>query len=240
MSYEKWRSYFTANSSHFEGLDWNDPVHLTQLEKARILSSIQQFQKGEQSEGKHLFAFAKKMGDPVYMDTIRLFIREEQKHACVLGEFMDREGIPRIREHWVDNIFRWLRKLAGLENTIFILVIAEIIAKIYYKALYQATESNLLKKICLQILQDEDYHIAFQAHTLRYFFKRKSRLSAMISRIWHRFLMAGTVCVVWLYHRPVLKSGAFGFWKFYEETMEVFSDLDILIKYNKTLQLAWI
>lgn len=240
MSYEKWKSYFTANRSHFEGLDWTDPVFLTGVEKNRILSSIQQFQKGEQSEGKHLFAFAKKMGDPVYVDTIRLFIREEQMHAFVLAKFMAREGIPRIQEHWVDNVFRWLRKLAGLENTILILVIAEIIAKVYYKALYRATESNLLKNICAQILQDEDYHIAFQAQTLRYYFKQKNRLSAMITRIWHHFLMAGTICVVWLYHRPVLKSGGFGFLKFYDETMQVFSDMDVLIRYNKTLQLAWI
>lgn len=239
MTYEKWKSYFIANRLHFEGIDWNYPFLLTRDEKKIIQSSIQQFQKGEQSEGKHLYAFAKKMGDPTYTETIRLFILEEQKHAFVLGKFMDRESIPRIYGHWVDHTFRWLRKLAGLENTVLILVTAEIIAKVYYQALFDATASNLLRKICAQILQDEDQHIAFQAQTLSYFYKQKKSLPGMISRYWHRFLMMGTICVVWAYHRTVLKAGKYDFVRFYDETMEVFLDMDKQIRNNKALQFAW-
>jgi hypothetical protein len=78
----------------------------------------------------------------------------------VLGRYMDKENIPKIREHWLVNIFRWLRKRAGLENTLTVLFTAEIISKVYYKALANATQSDILKKICTQILYDEDFHIA--------------------------------------------------------------------------------
>jgi len=235
-----WKNYFISNRSHFEDINWNIPVQLSQKEIKLITSSLQQFQKGEQSEGKHFFAFAKTFPDPLYLEIIRLFIQEEQTHARVLGRFMDREGIPRIQQHWVDNIFRWLRKLADLENTITVLITAEIIAKIYYKALKNATGSTVLQQLCDQILRDEDQHIAFQSYTLNIFFWKKGRIRKFFSRGWHQILMAGTILIVWFDHRNVLKAGGYSFSIFFMETMLVFLESDKLIRKQNNLQLAYI
>src|SRR6476620_3746422 len=94
---------------------------------------------GYNSEGKHLYSFAKRFPDPGYLECIRLFIPEEQMHAKVLAKFMKKHDIPQIKNHWTDSVFRWLRKLAGIENTVRVLLVAEIIAKVYYKGLKQAT-----------------------------------------------------------------------------------------------------
>ena len=236
MDFSYWKNYFISNGAQFEDIDWNEPDHLTEKEKKLITTSLQQFQKGEQSEGKHLFSFAKTFPDPLYLETIRLFILEEQTHAKVLGNFMDIEGIPRIRQHWVDDIFRRLRKLADLENTITVLITAEIIAKVYYKALKNATNSRLLKKLCDQVLNDEDQHIAFQSYTLNTFYGKKGRISKFFGRAWHQVLMTGTILIVWFGHRAVLKAGGYSFSIFFMETMLVFLESDKQIrKQNKFL-----
>ncbi len=239
MHYHYWKEYFTINQSHFTNLDFNIPDDLSPGDKKRITRSLQQFQKGEQSEGKHLFSYAKSFPDKTYLDCIKLFIKEEQTHARVLARFMDLHGIPRIKDHWSDSIFRGLRKLAGLENTIIVLVTAEIIAKVYYLALGKATTSVLLQKICDQVLQDEDQHLAFQAHTLNYFYSSSSRIKQILTRSWHRLLMAGTIFVVWLCHKEVLKKGDSFFGKFFMETMLVYFEVEQQIKIKNTPRLVY-
>jgi hypothetical protein len=226
MDFDSWKEYFTANSNHFEDIRWDLPACLTEEEKALIAPSLQLFQKGEQSEGKHFFAFAKTFPDPTYPETVRLFILEEQTHAAVLGKFMDKEGIPRIRRHWVDGIFRWLRNLIDLEHTVTVLITAEIIAKVYYKALADATSCELLKQICNQILRDEEQHVFFQSHTLNLFFTQKGRFRRTLNRSLHLLLMIGTILIVWTQHKRLLKAGGFSFSRFCLNCMIHFLETD--------------
>jgi len=230
MEYSYWKEHFERNQSHFKHINWEEPDELTEREKTLIKRSIQQFQHGENSEGKHLFQFARTMNNEEYMQSIRLFIKEEQTHAKVLARFMDKYNIEKIKGHWVDGVFRWLRKLLSLENSVIVLLTAEIISKVYYDALSNATGSGLLQKICAQVLQDEDQHIAFQCYTLSHFHKRKNWLSRFLSRTWHLFLMTGTIFVVWWHHKKVLKKGGYYFSRFFFQTMLVFLNVDELIK----------
>jgi hypothetical protein len=235
MGFSFWKEYFEGNQSHFRHIKWEEPDLLTEKERYLIAKSIQQFQHGENSEGKNLFRFAKTLNDEEYLQTIRLLIKEEQTHARVLGRFMDKYDIKKIKEHWVDSIFRWLRKLMGLENSVLVLLTAEIISKVYYDALSNVTGSALLQKICAQILSDEDQHIAFQCYTLNILHKKKSWFSAFLSRTWHLALMTATIFVVWCHHKKVLKSGGYYFSRFFLQTMLVFLNSDEMIKNKNTV-----
>jgi hypothetical protein len=230
MDFFDWENYFEGNRNHFMDIDWKTVSLIPEEERKTITSSIQQFQKGESSEGRHLFSFAKRFPDPLYLECIRLFICEEQKHASVLGCFMDKQGIKRIQKHWVDDVFRWLRKLTGIENTLIVLLTAEIISAVYYKALMQASSSKLLQKICTQILRDEDQHISFQCYTLSKLYSGKNFFSRFWNRTWHLVLMTGTIGVVWFYHRKVLKAGAYSFSKFFQESFQIYYETDRKIK----------
>ena len=235
MDFSAWKQYFKINKDHFSGIDWKVNDQLTAIEKKIIRSSIQQFPRGENSEGKHFFSFAKTFPYHEYLECIKLFIAEEQTHAAVLGKFMYKHDIPKIRQHWVDGIFRWLRKFAGLENSVLVLVTAEIIAKVYYKALKHATGSVLLKNICDQVLKDEDQHIIFQCYALSYFHARKNFLKRFFTRSFHFVLMAGTIGIVWLYHGRVLKKGGYHFSNYYTETISIFFEAEKFIKNEKII-----
>src|SRR5215831_13477680 len=131
---------------HPERDDWldDDEYHL-------IKGSIATFQLGEQSEGRTLLRFAEKFAArrsiPALPAVTALFIKEEQHHAAQLKEFMLANGIPLKKKSWTDSIFRVLRKLAGFEAAVTVLVTAEMIGFVYYRALARATESRCLKAI---------------------------------------------------------------------------------------------
>ncbi len=235
MTFTDWLEHFKQNEDHLATLLSMEYDHVDEREKEIIRSSIQQFQKGENSEGKHLMAFARKDGSPDHQEAVRYFIREEQRHSRVLGRFMDANGIDRIREHWVDGVFRWLRQLAGLENSVRVLLTAEIIAMVYYAALREATASRSLKAICRQILVDEEMHINFQSFTLSNYYRKKGRIKRFLVRNGHRLLMTGTFLVVWLQHRNVLKAGGYGFKRFYRELFEEYKRSERMVRGSESI-----
>jgi hypothetical protein len=236
MQFNEWKNYFLQNRNHFAHINFDQPDVLTLKEKQLITTSLQQFQRGEHSEGKHLYAFAKRFPDPDYLVSIKPFIKEEQMHARALGSYMKKHGIPAIHGHWVDGVFRWLRKLAGIENTVRVLLVAEIIAKVYYKGLHEATGSVLLKKICTQILCDEDYHIRFQCDALRVFYQKKSFFAKLFIKSWHTTLMTGTIFVVWWHHRKVLSKGGYSLTRFFTEAAQVHFDAINMIRGNEVVR----
>src|SRR5262245_35240751 len=75
-------------------------------EKAALAASLQDFQLGESSEGRHLLdrarLYADDTGDPEYAEAMQLFIREEQRHARDLGEFLLLAGVPLLQRTRLD------------------------------------------------------------------------------------------------------------------------------------------
>ena len=101
------------------------------------------FSSARVRKGKYILhcarEYAARRRTSAYAEVIELFVREEQRHARDLGRFMDVAGIPRRSRTWPDTVFRRLRQLGGLEISISVLITAEIIAKVYYAALREAT-----------------------------------------------------------------------------------------------------
>ncbi|MGH7130122.1 MAG: hypothetical protein ACREIV_16240, partial [Planctomycetaceae bacterium] len=158
-----WCRYFRRNARSLLPIPWETVKTITESEQLAVARSVQVFQRGESGEGRHLLncatRHAEETGDQDYIEAARLFIREEQRHAAELGRFLDEAGIPRIGGTWTDGVFRWVRHRAGLELTIAVLVTAEIIAKLFYAALRDATGCPALRRLCRQILRDEVAHV---------------------------------------------------------------------------------
>ncbi len=216
-----WLDYFLANTTSLLAIPWGRGAEITPVERRAIVSSIQEFQLGESSEGRHLLrsaeTFAKRTRDPHYPEAMRLFIKEEQRHARDLGRFMDMATIPCIRHTWPDRVFRRLRQLGGgLEISISVLITAEIIAKVYYAALREATGSPVLRRLCDQILRDEDAHVRFQCDYLALIRKDRKDWTLALTEALQRFLFSGTCLVVWKSHRQTLKQGGMAFRLFWK------------------------
>ena len=208
MDTRAWLRYFEGNA----GATLRpvpDDYRLTPEERARIASSIQGFQIGEASEGRHLregaLEFARRTGNADYPKAIAFLIREENRHSADLGGFMRRHGLPFARTKWSDRAFRALRRLAGIELSLRVLVTAELVAVTYYDCLAAATGSTALKQICRRMLDEEAKHIEFQMHHVHWMNLQGSLLRAALANVGHAVLMAGTLVVVWVEHGRVLR-----------------------------------
>jgi hypothetical protein len=215
-------AYFQNNAASLMAIPWERGAELTAAEQSAIAASVQGFQLGESSEGRHLLRcaqdYARRTGDADYLAAVRLFIGEEQRHGRDLGRFLQLAGIPRLQRTWSDSVFRWLRRQAGLELSTSVLIAAEVIALVYYQALRTATGSAVLRRVCDQLLADEVAHIRFQTERLALLRRDRSRWQTALTNSLHRFLFAGTCLVVWWGHSSAYCAGGYGFGRFWWES----------------------
>jgi hypothetical protein len=219
-----WAVFFSSRTASRELLPWSHPRALTDTERRLVSGSIQQFQLGEGSDGSGLIrrGRASRLAalDSNFIRSLELFIQEEQRHSHHLAAFLQREGVALLHQHWVDRVFRRVRKFAGLELCLRVLVMAEIVAVPYYTALERATGSALLQCICANILADEADHLHFQAENLKRLQSTRRSLPSMELVFWRCFQLA-TLLVVWHEHGQVLRAGGYGWNSFRKECVRL-------------------
>lgn len=217
MTENDWVRYSRANAAE-PHLPWDDSYQLSGAERAVVIESIQQFQLGENAQGRRLLQRAASL-DMEFVQALQLFIREEQRHSDLLGRFLLSQGERRLQRHWVHTIFRRLRGFAGLELRMRVLATAEVLAIPFYTALRDATGSPLLRSICCRILSEEAEHLRFQAFTFGRLGLGRSGLARAIGRGAHRGFLMATTLLVWIEHRLVFRAGGYSLRRVWRQSL---------------------
>ena len=208
-----WLNHFEYHAEHPRCVPSGLADHLTDEEQRLIASSIATFQLGEQSEGATLLRAAQRFARthhlPPLVRIVELFIREEQRHAPLLRRFMEDHRIALKSSHWTDWVFRRARRLAGLEFYLHVLICAELIGKVYYRALEAATGCERLKVLCRTLVCEELAHVGFESQLLLALGASRPGPVRALMRVAHRTFVAGAAGIVWLTHRAVLRRAGY-------------------------------
>src|SRR5437899_10303050 len=132
---KSWLKYFENNRRHRREIPWKKSIALAHHLRGPLIRSLQRFQVRESGEGHHLRKLAARTGDPAYQNAIDLFIKEEQEHARLMARILSKLNAPLLARHWSDICFVLLRRLFGLHHELLVLLIPEMIAKRYFRAL---------------------------------------------------------------------------------------------------------
>ncbi len=227
----QWIDYFELNAVK-QRIDWSIKPSITKEEKQCIVTSLKAWQLGETSDGHQLLAaagkYAKKFKDPHYVNAIRLFIKEEQKHGNNLGLYLDAIGEKRLKHNWGDSLFRWTRHLfTSMELWTLTVITVENAAQLYYQSVKKSTHCLLLKQICKDILIDEAPHIAFQGERMAVIFNNRSKTLQPFILQGYRIFYFVVINIIWMAHKTVFSAAGYN-WTTYIKIMHH--------KYNKTLQ----
>jgi hypothetical protein len=209
-----WLNHFEYHAEHPRRLPDGIPNVLTATERRLIAPSIATFQLGEQSSGGNLlraaYRFAQDHDAAEVARITELLIREEQQHAVLLKGFMADHGIPTRPHHWTDRVFRRIRKLAELEFALGVLLTAELIGNVYYRALETATGCQQLRLLCRMLVADELAHVGFESDLLLSIRAERAPPVRIALDLAHRTFLMCTAVVVWTTHRAVLKQSGYG------------------------------
>jgi hypothetical protein len=215
-----WCEHFRSNETRQLAIPWKAVVPLT-IEQRVLLPSLQDFQLGESSEGRHgrarAAAYAARIGDPHYAEAIRLFFAEENRHAGYLAQYLACHGVQPIGRSWTDFAFRRVRRLMGLELLLTVLLTAELIGEVYYRAVRAATRCPALRAICAQLLRDERMHVRFHVERFQFLRAGRSRLRIRLQYgLWRLFLSA-TCLAVWVKHGGAMRLGGYSLRRFRQQ-----------------------
>jgi hypothetical protein len=214
VDFEIWLNHFEHHAQHPRCVPHGLCDLLRPDERRLIAGSIATFQLGEQSEGRTLLRAARRFAQgrriPALVRIVELFIREEQRHAALLRAFMVDHHIPLKRTDWADRVFRLVRRLAGLELCLYILVSAELIGIVYYRALESATDCQRLRLLCRGLVSDELAHVGFESQLLLALRADRAAPVRALMRLAHQAFFVVSAGVVWLTHRALLRQGGYG------------------------------
>ncbi len=208
-----WIDHFSRNAQAAR-VNWDLAPAIGPRERHTVLRSLQAWQLGETSDGRHLLRaatrYAEATGDADYPDAVRLFIAEEQKHGNHLGRYLDLIGEPRLTSDRGDSLFRRVRyHNASMELWTLAVITVESTAQVFYRALRDATGCPLLREICTDILVDEAAHIVFQRERLHTILRQKSPTARWLASRAYPAFHAVVAPVVWVAHRGVFAAGGF-------------------------------
>jgi hypothetical protein len=215
----EWFAHFRGNAGRPHPIPWGRGAEVLPEELAAIARSLQAWQLGETSDGRHLRAaavrYAARFGDPDYVAAVDFFIREEQRHGELLGRFLDLAGVGRVTADWGDRLFRAARYcLTDMEAWTTPVVMVETLALVYYNAVRRATGSAVLRAVCGQILADEVPHLRFQCERLATLFRGRRRWAFRLTMLGHRLCFLAILSLVWVGHRQALRAGGYS-WRRY-------------------------
>ncbi|MFF4394040.1 ferritin-like domain-containing protein [Streptomyces sp. NPDC001480] len=184
-----------------------------------VWASVQRFQVGEDGDGANLVAKAEQAGDPDYAHAVKLFVAEEQNHARLLARLLTAGGVPALAGHWSDRAFVRLRRLMGLRTELLVLMIAEVVALRYYRALRDGAGDPLTSDVAGRILADEQRHVPFHCERLHASFRELSRpLRRPVAAAW-RLLLCAVCLVVAADHGAALRELGVGRLRFVADVM---------------------
>jgi hypothetical protein len=218
-----WRLYFERNAAQRPPIPWHLGVHVEPQWRAPLIHTLQRFQLGESGEGTFLKEWAKQAGDDDFMAAIDLFVKEEQNHSHMMACLLHGMDALLLDGHWSDNLFTVLRRMGGLKFEIMIFLVAEVIAKRFFRALYDGSTDPVVRAVFGQIVREELAHVAFNCQALRRFCQPLSALEKWVMRGTWRVMFRLTCLLVIFDHRRVLRVAGVGSVQFWNETGVIFN-----------------
>lgn len=216
----EWVAYFRRNAANLLPIPWERGRAVSQRERDEVIASLRSWQIGETSDGTHMIKTAERYAagarDPDFVEAIRLFVAEEQRHGETLGRFLDSIDVPRKTRDWGEFLFRTCRHaLTRLETNASVIVMVEVHALLYYAAVRRATSSPVLRQVCNQLLRDEIPHIRFQCERLAILHRGRKPVLRAATVGAHRAFFTALTLAVWLGHRRALRAGGLTFGRFW-------------------------
>lgn len=200
-----WRQHFESNVER--PLPPVDGSGIAAAWRAPLARSLAVFQLGESGEGRiaHEIGRARLPGiDADYCASLRLFVREEGRHARILAGMVRALGGTLRRAAWSERLFVRARRLLGVRLKLLVLLVAEVVGLGFYALLGERLGACPIGHALREIARDEADHLEFHCA----FFRQQARgplARGLLLLAWS--LTCTAACVVVLFdHRATLRA----------------------------------
>jgi hypothetical protein len=205
--WKHWRSHFETQALRpLPAAPADILLKVPEAWRAPLCASLARFQLGEGGEGRiaREIERATLPGiDDDYRAALKLFVREEGRHARILAGMVRSLGGTLLRASWSERLFVAGRRLMGLRLKLLVLLAAEVIGLGFYALLARRLGACSIGEQLSEIAADEGMHLEFHADFFRGQVGGAGRW--LFRAAW--WSVAGLACVVLLVdHRRTLRA----------------------------------
>ncbi len=201
----EWRRHFEFTATR--PLPGTEAPELPADQWAALSRSLAIFQAGEGGEGriaKDIDTFEQPWIDEDYRAALKLFVREEGRHARILTNALGELGGKTLNENWTERLFLYGRRAMGIELKLTVLTAAEVVGITFYGELMKALPECGLKSALGQLCEDETEHLAF--HTAYFRAATQTQLRKRAFSVAWRTIASAALSVVLLDHLATLRA----------------------------------
>lgn len=138
--------------------------------RAPLCASLARFQLGEGGEGRiarEIERASLRGIDDDYRAALKLFVREEGRHARILAGMVRALGGTLLRASWSERLFVAGRRMLGLRLKLLVLLAAEVIGLGFYALLARRLGACTIGEQLNEIAADEGMHLEFHVDFFR-------------------------------------------------------------------------
>jgi hypothetical protein len=169
--WKHWRSHFETQALRPLPAPPQDTLLTVSPQwRGPLCASLARFQLGEGGEGRiaREIERARLPGiDDDYRAALKLFVREEGRHARILAGMVRSLGGTLLRASWSERLFVAGRRLLGLRLKLLVLLAAEVIGLGFYALLARRLGACDIGEQLGEIAADEGMHLEFHADFFR-------------------------------------------------------------------------
>ncbi|MBM9500809.1 sugar transferase [Leptospira sp. 201903071] len=230
IRWKPWREHFKKNESRPLPKIDSQVLELNPNEMSSIAYSLAVFQLGEAGEGRIAKQIDKTILfgiDDFYREALKLFVKEEGRHARILGECVRALKGELIESNWTERLFHFGRRLLGVRLKLMVLLAAEVIGICFYKRLTDKIPNGFVKAALLEVVKDEEKHLKFHSDFFR--IRVRNFFTKILFRILWRLISFAACVTVILDHRKTFKVLGISNWKTFQKFQEIARSTEVFI-----------
>lgn len=200
-----WRQHFEDNAER--PLPRIDASGIAAAWREPLARSLAVFQIGEGGEGR----VAREIDrtrlsgvDDDYRAALKLFVREEGRHARILAAMVRALGGELRRAAWTERLFVRGRRLLGVRLKLLVLLVAEVVGLGFYGLLAERLGACPIGQALREVSDDEADHLEFHCD----FFREQARgpVGRGVFLVAWSLVCAAACAVVLIDHRATLRA----------------------------------
>jgi hypothetical protein len=163
-----WLCHFLHNRHERVRIDWRPEADLAPALRRPVLTFLRRAFPGQPDGGRWLIAQALRhcLGDPAYVQSLRLFTKEEAQLHDLMDRLRARYGDPRPSSGTLHAAAVRARRVLGLRFELSALLTGELLNIAVLKLVEPAVSDPTLHDVFRQALADRQGHAAFHAERL--------------------------------------------------------------------------